>query len=93
MVIHGAVATMLTINLLIDIRPIECKKCISCITFDSAFVCDELCGKKSDENYKSHFQFYINHYDIVPYLLSIVCQEGERALKGGVKQFEEYEKC
>ncbi|CAF1234651.1 unnamed protein product [Didymodactylos carnosus] len=68
----GAIATLVTVNMLADLRAIPLKERIYCIAFGSPFIGNEACSEYINARYQDHFQFYVNRTDIIPYLLTFV---------------------
>ena len=77
----GAVATIVTLNMLADLRSINLQERIHCVAFGSPFVSNEACSKYVQERYENNFQFFINHTDVIPYLLTFVYNQSSKFLE------------
>lgn len=63
----GAIAAMVTCNILFDEQSIRQHERISCIAFGAPFFADEECAAYLNNRFQDRFHFYINHSDPIPF--------------------------
>ncbi|CAF3338168.1 unnamed protein product [Rotaria socialis] len=82
----GALAAMVTMNMLGDLRTINFQDRIHCVAFGSPFISNKACSQYINDRLKHNFQFYINHSDIIPYLLTYVYNKSGEFLSKEIKK-------
>jgi GTP-binding protein EngB required for normal cell division len=63
----GAIAAMVTSNILFDEQSIGHHQRISCIAFGAPFFADERCAVYLNDRFQDRFHFYINQSDPIPF--------------------------
>ncbi len=89
----GAIAAVVTSNMLVDGQTDDRRRRISCVAFGAPVLCDKECSIYLNERYKNQFHFYINQSDVVPYIFCLLHNFATNLLEQNADVVDNVQKC